>query len=234
MEIIKHLIVGYGEVGKAINSVFTDADIVDLDNRRILKHESPYNVMHVCFPYSESFIDYVEGYKNEFKPDLVIVHSSVPVGTCAKLRAVHSPVRGVHPHLEKGIRTFLKYFGGADVGAITAADIFENNGIKTCVISDSKTTEAAKLWDTTQYGVMILLEKEIHKFCKENDVDFDTVYRHFNESYNEGYTKLDMSHVVRPSLIHMDGPIGGHCVVQNAHLLDTPSAKRIINENTQL
>lgn len=229
---MNHIILGYGEVGRAINAIFPDAAKIDLNegfNETIMKD---YEVVHICFPYSDTFEKDVKDYTNRFNPEVLIIHSSVPIGTSDKLGAVHSPIRGVHPELEKGIRTFIKYFGGFH--AQKAAKIFADKGIDTQVIRDSRTTEALKLWDTTQYGIMILLEKEIYKFCRDNGVDFEIIYAHANESYNEGYRILNMGYVNRPALMHKDGKIGGHCVVENAALLDTPLAKLIIERNAQL
>jgi UDP-N-acetyl-D-mannosaminuronate dehydrogenase len=130
---------------------------------------------------------------------------------------VHSPIRGVHPHLAKGIKTFVKYFGGKK--AKEAAKVFERLGVKTKVFKDARTTEAIKLWDTSQYGRLIMLEKEIHQWCKENKIDFDAVYTQANKDYNTGYVALGRPEVVRPYLKHMPGPIGGHCVTPNSKLL---------------
>jgi hypothetical protein len=97
--------------------------------------------------------------------------------------------------------------------------IFEQLGIKTRTYENARTTEALKLWSTTQYGRMIMLEKEIYEWCQENDVDFDAVYTQHNQDYNEAYLKLGRPDVVRPWLKHIPGPIGGHCVLPNAKLL---------------
>lgn len=207
-----HLTVGLGEVGKAINKIVGG---VYIDNKSSTWDGNNIDVVHVCIPYSKDFENVVSSYK--YIAPLVIVHSSVPIGTCDKLGVIHSPIRGVHPRLEKGIRTFVKYFGGKD--AQKAAKIFKKLGITTKVFTKAKTTEAIKLWDTTQYGRLIMLEKEIYEWCKNNELDFGDVYRRANEDYNEGYTKLDMPHVVRPYLRHVEGPIGGHCIVSNAKLL---------------
>lgn len=209
---MRHLILGHGEVGKAIHKILGEAEVVDLNydtwNGGIV------DVIHVCIPYSPDFNQTVEQYKKE---GLVIVHSTVPLGTCDKLDVVHSPIRGVHPKLEQGIRTFVKYFGGRK--AIQASKIFQDLGIKVKVFQRAKTTEAIKLWDTTQYGKLILLEKEIHAWCKKNEVNFESVYRRANQDYNEGYMALGKPEVVRPYLRHVEGPIGGHCVRENAKLL---------------
>lgn len=212
---MRHLIIGHGEVGASLHKVLGDAMYVTRlsdtwDGKRV-------DVIHVCVPYQSStqFKEVIEGYRRY--GDLIIVHSSVPVGTCDRLGVIHSPIRGVHPNLEEGIRTFVKYFGGDQ--AARAAVIFKDLGIKVMVFPKARTTEALKLWSTTQYGRLIMLEKEIHKWCEDNDVDFDIVYTQANKDYNEGYMKLGRPEVVRPYLKHVPGPIGGHCVLPNAKLL---------------
>ncbi len=218
----KNLIIGYGEVGRALHKII-GGDIHD--PMKQLFANGKYDVMHVCIPFFDNFVGEMRQYKRLFKPNLVIIHSTVPIGTSKRLGAVHSPIRGVHPQLEKGIRTFVKYFGGKE--AKKAANLFKKYGILVKVVQKSETTEAAKLWDTTQYGSFILLNKEIKTWCEKNMVDFDIVYRDFNETYNIGYSKLGMSHVKRPALKFVKGPIGGHCVLQNAKLLDSETARRL-------
>lgn len=225
----KNLVVGLGEVGLAIQS------ILKCDGHDPIKKISSsgrYNVLHICFPYFDGFEKQVEEYKNQFGADLVIIHSSVAIGVSSKIGAVHSPIRGVHPNLEKSIRTFVKLFGGPK--AKEASKIFESFGVKTLTTEKSENTEAMKLWDTTQYGAMIMLNKEIYEFCQKNNLDFDVVYTEANKSYNEGYVKMGMPFVVRPYLKHMEGKIGGHCVIPNSHLLDSDTPKRIIEKNDKI
>lgn len=207
-----HLVIGLGEVGSAIKNILK-CDGVDADTASSLHYE----VIHICFPWSDKFVQYVENYKSFYKAKLVVVHSSVPIGTCDDQGWVHSPVRGVHPFLEQGIRMFVKYFGGSQ--AFEAAEDFARLGIRVHITDLAKNTEALKLWDTTQYGAQILLEKQIKAFCVNYDLDFDLIYTEANRSYNEGYVALGRPEVVRPYLKHMDGPIGGHCVMPNALLL---------------
>lgn len=215
-----HLVVGWGEVGKALGEILGICYRYDRKSNAMQKAELlaiSMDTIHICIPYNKEFEKTVKYWMKEYPKALIIVHSSVPVGTCDKLGVVHSPIRGVHPRLEEGIRTFVKYFGG--MNAKKAAKIFSDLGIKTKVYKDAKTTEALKLWDTTQYGRLIMLEKEIYAWCKKNDIDFKAVYTHANETYNEGYMILGRWDVVRPHLKHMEGPIGGHCVLPNAKLL---------------
>jgi len=211
---VKHLIVGYGEVGQSLGKVIGKHVWVD-KNLEGTWNKDCVDVVHICIPFKNTFDVTVAFYKTV--APLVIVHSSVPVGTCDALDVVHSPIRGVHPHLEEGIRTFVKYFGGRR--AIYAAKIFSDLGIRTKSFKHARTTEAIKLWETTQYGRLIMLEKEIYEYCQKNKVDFRYVYTEANKDYNEGYIKLGRPEVVRPYLKHIPGPIGGHCVIPNAKLL---------------
>lgn len=209
---MKHLTVGLGEVGKAIYKIVGGFYTTHGDNNW---NFSDVEAIHICIPYSQTFNKQIKRFK-KFS-NLIIVHSTVPVGTCDKLEIVHSPIRGVHPNLEEGIRTFVKYFGGKN--AKKAAKIFSDLGIPTKILKNARTTEALKLWDTTQYGKLITLEKEIFEWCKKNKISFKDIYQDANKNYNEGYIKLGKPEVVRPFLKHIDGPIGGHCIIPNAKML---------------
>lgn len=208
-----HLIIGYGEVGKGLHKVIPQA--FWKDRKGGTWEGSKVDVVHICIPYSDTFKDQVKEFKSVGK--LVIVHSTVPIGTCDEIGVIHSPIRGMHPNMESGIRTFVKYFGGEK--AEEAAAIFRDLGIKTRSYPEAKITEALKLWDTTQYGMLILLEKTIYKYCKKHNLPFDIVYQQANIDYNDGYIKLGRPDVVRPFLKHIEGPIGGHCIIPNSKLL---------------
>lgn len=149
----KHLVIGLGEVGRAIHAVLDDRfDVSDIDMGADM--DEKFDVIHICFPYSKLFARFVEMYVDKYlnQSGLCIIHSSVPVGTTMSLgyKYIHSPVRGVHPDLEKGIRTFTKYFGGIE--ADTASWFFKDVGIETYISYDPNEIEALKLWSTTYYG----------------------------------------------------------------------------------
>lgn len=226
---MKNIVIGLGEVGKAIQEILS---CEGHDPFKKIIYSGTCDVIHVCIPHSDKFIEIVKEYKKQFKPSLTIIHSSVPVGTTEKLNAVHSPIRGVHPNLALGVKIFVKFFGGKR--SCEASKIFSDLGIKTFCVEDSRNTEALKLWDTTQYGIMILLNKEIHKYCEENNLDFDVVYGLGNSTYNEGYVNLGRHEVVRPYLKYMEGKIGGHCVVPNAKLIKSQLSKLIVDFNENL
>ena len=83
----------------------------------------------------------------------------------------------------------------------------------------SKTTELAKLFCTTYYGLCIAWHAEMKKICDKEGIDFEKAVTDFNNTYNEGYAKLGMQNVVRPVLYPPAGAIGGHCIVPNAEIL---------------
>jgi UDP-N-acetyl-D-mannosaminuronate dehydrogenase len=226
MTLITSVIVGHGEVGSALHEII-GGDVHDPAQNKIISGH--YDLLNICIPYNDKFIQAVKEYQVLFSPLLTVIHSTVPLGTSQACNAVHSPIRGVHPHLAKGIRTFVKFFGGPD--AQIAAEYFNKYGIETEVTDKSETTEAMKLWDTTQYGLLILMERQIHAWCDKNGVDFNVVYTTANRTYNEGYRALARDEVVRPYLCHTEGKIGGHCVRQNAHLLDASVAKLLEDSN---
>jgi hypothetical protein len=226
----KHLILGLGEVGMALVKVFKcDGEDKFKD---IEATEKNYKYLHIAFPYSDDFIKEVKAYQDKFDPKYTIIHSSVPVGTSNKCNALHSPIRGVHPHLADSVITFKKFLGGDD--CFEVAQEFKKFRINCLCTRDSRNTEAMKLWDTTQYGAFIMLNKEIHEYCLKYGLDFNIVYSLANETYNDGYTKMLRPEVMRPYLAYMDGKIGGHCVLQNAKLLNSRTANRVLEENDLL
>lgn len=216
---MKHITVGVGQIGTAILAIMGGDGH---DPARGMTASGEYDVMHVCYPCHdrEEFVKNVLLHKAHFKANLVIIHSTVPVGTTRMIGdAVHSPVRGVHPYLEEGIRTFSKFFGG--LRAAEASKLFEEKGIATVCTSRPETTELMKLVDTTTYGVNILIEKEIKRLCEENGADFSVAYTMANNEYNKGYLKLNMPQYQKYVLEHRTGNIGGHCIMPNVELFDS-------------
>ncbi len=217
----RHLVIGHlGQIGAAIHKYLGEHhEVCGFDAKNAQQPpQDIFDVLHICIPFSESFHEAVQQLQQShlITSGLTIIHSTIPVGTTDALtNAVHSPMRGVHPNLYEGLKTFTKFFGGER--AQEAAKYFPD--ITTQITQHAATTEAAKLWDTTAYGLMIILEKEIHAYCAQHNLDFAIVYTQFTESYNTGYTTLNMPQVVRPVLTHKDGPIGGHCVMPNLELL---------------
>lgn len=229
---MKNLVIGVGQIGTAIQAIL---QCDGHDPLRGIVATGQYDVLHICYPCydKDEFVKMVETHKAEFGASLVIIHSTVAVGVTRMIGdAVHSPIRGVHPHLEEGIRTFSKFFGG--LRAEEASKIFKEKGISVFCTPKPETTELMKLVDTTTYGVNILIEKEIYRLCQENGVDFDIAYTLANKEYNKGYLKLNMPQYQKYILEHRDGKIGGHCIMPNVELFDSWMCDLVKQKNEEL
>ena len=213
-------ILGYGEVGQAIAKFYQKPLIKDLKRDDNLKN---VDLLHICLPWSNNFIKIVKKEIKQIKPKLTIIHSTVVPGTIKKIggMVVHSPVRGIHPHLYKGIKTFVKYIGADDKKAgETAEKHLKELGIKTKVFYPSTVTEIGKLLDTTYYGLCIAWHGEMKKLCDKYKIDFEKAVTDFNQTYNDGYKKLGKKNVMRPVLYPPKEGITGHCVLPNGEILN--------------
>ena len=225
-------IIGYGEIGSSLEKCYLGKNF-DVRIRDIVRDDGLENCdfLNICIPYKdESFIDIVTYYIKNLNPSITIIHSTVIPGTTLKIieksgnsNIVHSPVRGVHPKLYEGLKTFVKYIGSESYSlSVSISKHFDELGIKHEIIPSSKSTELAKILCTTYYGLCIAWHDEVNNLCKEHDVLFENVMTKWNTSYNEGYEKLGMKHVNRPVLYPpVDGKIGGHCVIPNTELCKT-------------
>lgn len=230
------LVVGAGEVGKSLYRVIRKtykADMIDRGGETYIEGLG-VDVLHICIPWSKEFIKSVKEYIKQFDPKATVIHSTVPVGTTEKLgsNVFHSPIRGKHPHLDKGITTFTKDVGGKNrrLGKLLEK-YFRKAGIPTKWRKSSRDTELAKIMCTTYYGWVICFCKEMEKLCKKHNTSFNFVYKQFNEDYNDGYVRLGEQQYRRPILKAMKGPIGGHCVINNCYLDKNKITREVLKMN---
>lgn len=215
----RQVIIGAGEVGVALREVL-DVELVDING-----HIGSAEVLHIAFPWSPTFDLEVKRYAQLYQAELVIVHSTVPPGTCDEYGWVHSPVRGRHPELEAGLRAFTKHAGGAQ--AERAAEVLRDAGLDVAVTPLAVTTEIGKLWELIAFGLQVAVEHAVYDTCQRYGADHDVAYQQMALTYNHGYAKLGEERFVRPVLDHVEGPIGGHCIVASSWLLDHPLAELI-------
>ena len=225
------LVIGLGEIGTSVKNIEEQAGnkvyVCDLNVDKCKLNESnEYDIIHVCIPYKEhGFVKTVVEYWRKYFSPMVIIHSTVTVGTTRLIEnygvpVVHSFVRGIHPNLEEGLLTFEKPVGSSDKEfSSKASDHLESLGMKTKILSSSEASELSKVLSTTYYGYNIIFAKLVNEMCKQEGVDFDEVYTWANETYNQGYKELGKENVIRPVLFPPKGGIGGHCVVPNFNLL---------------
>ena len=222
-------IVGHGQVGQAVAKLYSETDtskswfsfdkiLIYDPYQGMLDNISNVDILNVCIPYTKDFVSVVSDLPTANW--YTVIHSTVPVGTTEKFghKFLHSPVRGVHPNLYEGLKTFVKFIGGDEQLAQAYSGHLKTLGIETHICKDAKTTELSKLADTTYYGLCIAFTSDMKKLCDEYDLDFMEVMTKYNNTYNEGYKKLGKPNVVRPVLYPTD-KIGGHCIIPNAKLL---------------
>ena len=220
---MKHCVIGLGQVGTGVQKVL---ECEGIDSNDVVPQT---DVIHICYSFSDTFVESVKEYKVKTGAKYAVIHSTVPVGTSTLCGAVHSPIRGVHPFLEKSIRVFVKYFGGKD--AEIMAGEFRSRGIKCVCTEKPETTELGKLLDTSCYGLNILIEKEMYRLAQKYGVPHDISYTHMNDTYNQGYLDVGMPQFHKYNIQHMDGKIGGHCIMQNAELFDSWIADTLKEKN---
>ncbi len=233
-------VLGIGEVGSAISSILEKKYLVlkkDVKFDEIKR--TRLDVLHVCIPYSKNFEKVAVRQIRLNNPSLTIIHSTVMPKTTENIygntnkNIVHSPVMGKHPKLKRDILNFTKVIGPVNKHSKELArKHFNTIGIKTFEFNSSLESEVAKLLDTTYYAWNIIFNKMAFKICKNMKINFDNVYKKFNQIYNESY-KESKPAVVRPILEFKDGPIGGHCVIPNTIFLNkfykSPITKLILS-----
>lgn len=226
---MKISILGNGEIGSSLSKLLREKNfevsIKDLN----FENENYKNcdILHICIPYSPSFENIICDEILKLKPKLTIIESTIQVGTTRKIwekirtPIAHSPVRGMHPNLMEGIKTFVKFVGPIDKESERLAkDYYEKLNVNIIVAKTPEETEMGKLLDTLYYGWNIVFCKEVKEICDKFNLDFNLVYTQFNKTYNDGYSILNKKEVVRPVLKPMEGPIGGHCIIPNAKILN--------------
>lgn len=227
----KHIgILGFGEIGTSIAGLYhgTDHELVTKDKVFDgFNKKKQLDILHICIPASKDFIKIVSQHAGRYcAGGLVIIHSTVPVGTTEAIIkhhkfTVHSPVRGKHPNLLPSLKNFTKYIGADFAGAgRLALEHLQELGVPAVVFRKSRTTELMKLLSTTYYAHCIAFHDYAKKLCDKEGLEFDRVMTHPNNTYNQGYINMDMKAVVRPILeAPEDSKIGGHCLIPNAKML---------------
>ena len=209
------VVVGLGEVGRPLLDVLKRAhrvEGVDLPARDI---SGPVEFLHVCYPAEiKDFATITAGYVKRYRPEVVIIHSTVPVGTTravgelVPVPVVHSPVRGKHARMMEELTHYVKFIG-ADrpvVGRRVAAHL-EAAGMKTKVLASPEATELAKLTETTYLGLLIAFAQDVDRMGRAVGVSYSDVASFYDEI---GYL---------PRVGFFPGIIGGHCVIPNVALL---------------
>jgi UDP-N-acetyl-D-mannosaminuronate dehydrogenase len=228
------LVIGLGEVGQPLYELLkenTSFNVFGLDLNKEKMHEirlnesdfpSEIEVMHVCIPCSDKtkFVNTIVDYVHHFNPKLVIIDSTVELGTtldvfrhCGNCLVAHSPIRGVHKstdYMKKELKRWTKYIGGATPEAAEKSrKHFYQLGLKTKVLKSCVETELAKLFETTYRAWMIACFQEMHRISRYIGASFDDVVDFIEDTHRVRHDRPVM----------FPGVIGGHCQIPNTELL---------------
>lgn len=218
------LIIGQGEIGRAVKEVISGYDKVDtydIIQEEPLTFDTSTDILHICFPYTDDFIDQVRKYVKDVKPWHVVIWSTVPIGTTGEIKgAVHTPVEGRHPNIARSIRDSVRWIGTEDETEGRFIELyFKNMMLRPRLIDDSLFTEALKLLSTTEYGVNIEFARYKKHVADSIGMDFELA-KEWNRDYNKLYRNIGMAEKFQKYILDAPtGPKGGHCVTANAQIL---------------
>ncbi len=236
MLVEKVLVVGLGEIGAPLLEIVREvylADGLDIQPKQV---QGPFDVLHICFPYSSDFVLTASEYIGRFDPKLTIIESTVLPTTTSRIYErtqkpiCHSPVRGRQADGFKwAYYAYTKFIGPAEqeFGKM-AEEYYHSLGFKTHVCNSPVETEFMKVLNTTYYGLMIAWFQEIHRISKQFDIDEENVIEFFKSNETDSGGK-------HPRPVFYPGVIEGHCVIPNARLLNnvfpTPFVDIILDSN---
>jgi len=225
---MKVKILGYGEIGKSLAEVyrkkFYEPAWQDMNES---SGDIECELLHVCIPYNEYFVDIVLKEIRKSIPKYVVIHSTVKVGTTriisnlinkeTNVIVCHSPVIGVHPNLTESLLTFTKWMGIDEVNDSLFMHFWLFD-IDVSYLGKPEATEIMKLWDTTYYGMCLAINAEVKNMLNENDINYSNWIAYL-KAYNDGYKKMNMPNVSRPYFPILNMPIKGHCIIPNYNIL---------------
>ena len=184
--------------------------------------ESDIFIIAVPTPFKNNYepdIKYVEDAANNIAPyirpgNLVILESTVPVGTTKKLKKIfennnvnteeiyiaHCPERVLPGNIMEELISNDRVVGGVNEESTYKAVEFYKNFVKGNVLStDSNTAELAKLTENSFRDVNIAFANEISMICDQNNINVNELIQLAN--------KHPRVNILQP------GPgVGGHCI----------------------
>jgi UDP-N-acetyl-D-mannosaminuronate dehydrogenase len=210
------VIAGLGEVGKPLFQLISQyRETVGIDVGTPLEGVKEVEILHICFPFQvRDFIGEVARYVELFKPELIVINSTVSVGTTRAVAertgvaTVNSPIRGKHARMFEELQKYTKFVGASDpVAGQKAVSHFESAGLKTKLLTSPEATELAKLTETTYFGLMIAWAQELERYCDRSGANYEEIISFYEEIK------------FFPQVKYFPGLIGGHCVMPNIEIL---------------
>jgi len=239
----KDIVAGLGEVGKPLLKLLSKQDITigfDLNSELIDKRKSEKyknlqtSFLHIAIPMTNKFIDNVLKLEKKFKPECIVIHSTIKPGTTKKLQGklsipvIYSATRGVHKRMVRDLKRYTKFFAisknapRSKWASLKFIKLMKKCGIKTKKMSKPETLEFAKIiCDTSYLGWLVNYAQLSNTIAIQNGIDYDEMW-----SFSDEIHKFLGN---RPKMY--PGYIGGHCVIPNLDLLNNETLNLISEMN---
>jgi len=240
----KDVVVGLGEIGMPILKLLSKSEFVvgydvnkKLMNKKQFEKFKRYKTcfIHICIPFTDKFLQNLQLLYNKFKPQGIVIHSTVSPHTTSKLQTqlpipiIYSATRGVHKRMLSDLKKYTKFFAiehtvpRAKWASSTFSKLMKRCGIRTKQMSNPLTLELAKIIvDTSYYGWLINYAQLSNMIAIQNKVDYDEMW-----SFADEIQKFLNN---RPKMF--PGFIGGHCIIPNLDLIDDKTLNLIKEINS--
>ena len=226
------IVIGMGETGKPLFEILKEAypDMIGADWDTGMSPPKPVRFMHICIPYSENFVRIVKDYQSAYYPRITIIHSTVPIGTTARIpNAVHSPIRGRHDRMKDDLLKYRKWVGGYFSLVNLVVKHMEKAGMKCAIVSKQEHTEAIKLLCLAKYGTSLAFaqyERSVLEGIGGGFKDIGFLMNTWDADYNEHVG----DNLERPVFYELTDKIRGHCVTQNTRILNEQHPNQMLDE----
>ena len=151
-------------------------------------------IMHVCIPWSDKFRDIISALQEEFSPELIVIHSSLPPGTTSSLvdkgmSVVHSPVVfDIHHFPSLGY--FKKLVGYDNTDLALKAEKHLRKAFNTALVNGSRNTEMSDLCMGLYSMTCRAITFEIHRMFEIAECDYSN-FMEFVHYSNYGYAAMN-------------------------------------------
>jgi len=240
----KNVVCGLGEIGKPIFQVISKKSLtVGYDINKKLMNTGQFNnyknyktyFLHICIPFSKKFHSNVYSLFKKFKPEIIVIHSTISPYTTSKLQKdfsvpiIYSPTRGVHKRMLLDLKRYVKFYSiepkysKAKWASLQYSNLMKKYGVKTKKMSNPLILELAKIIvDTSYYGWLINYAQLSNMIAVKHKVDYEEMWSFADEIHKYLGNRPKM----------FPGFIGGHCIIPNLDLIDDKTLNLIKEINS--
>ena len=235
----KDVVVGIGEIGKPILKLLSKNNTIigfdlnpDLvDQKKIERYKKlQTSFLHIAIPVTDKFVNNVLKLNKKFKPECIVIHSTINPGTTKTLQkklsipVIYSATRGVHKRMIHDLKRYTKFFAISTNAprhkwaSSRFTKLMKECCIKTKKMSKPETLELAKIiCDTSYLGWLVNYAQLSNIIAIKHGVDYDEMWSFSDEIHRFLGNRPKM----------FPGFIGGHCVIPNIDLIVNKSLNAI-------